>query len=49
MISWLPELKVCYVPPKKIAELDPPDLAFWNLNTPLEFLQAEQRAWLESH
>jgi molybdopterin-guanine dinucleotide biosynthesis protein A len=49
MISWLPELKVCYVPPKKIAELDPPDLAFWNLNTPLEFLQAEQRAGLESH
>jgi molybdopterin-guanine dinucleotide biosynthesis protein A len=47
LISWLPKVKVHYVPPAEIAEIDPSGLAFWNLNTPEEFSQAEQRARLE--
>jgi molybdenum cofactor guanylyltransferase len=44
VISWLPEVKVGYITPAEIAEIDPLDLAFWNLNTPGEFAQAEERA-----
>jgi len=47
VISWLPEVKVQYLSPAEIAEIDPLDLAFWNLNTPEAFVEAEQRARLE--
>jgi len=44
LTSWLSKVKVRYIPPAEIAEIDPLDLAFWNLNTPEEFIQAEERA-----
>ena len=44
LISWLSKVKVRYVLPAETAEIDPSGLAFWNLNTPGEFNQAEQRA-----
>jgi molybdopterin-guanine dinucleotide biosynthesis protein A len=44
LISWLSKVKVRYVTPAEIAAMDPLDLAFWNLNTPEEFIQAEARA-----
>jgi molybdopterin-guanine dinucleotide biosynthesis protein A len=47
LISWFSKIKVRYIPPAKIAEMDPLGLAFWNLNTPEEFIQAEERARLE--
>jgi molybdopterin-guanine dinucleotide biosynthesis protein A len=47
LISWLSKVKVRYVPPAEIAVIDPLDLAFWNLNTPEEFIQAEERARLQ--
>jgi molybdopterin-guanine dinucleotide biosynthesis protein A len=47
LISWLSSVKVRYVLPAEIAEIDPPGLAFWNLNTPEEFIQAEERARLQ--
>jgi molybdopterin-guanine dinucleotide biosynthesis protein A len=44
MISWLPEVSVRIILPEEIAHFDPHGLAFWNLNTPEEFRQAEERA-----
>jgi molybdopterin-guanine dinucleotide biosynthesis protein A len=47
LISWLSKVKVRYVSPAEIAAVDPLGQAFWNLNTPQEFFQAEERARLE--
>jgi molybdopterin-guanine dinucleotide biosynthesis protein A len=44
MISWFPQVRVRKLSPEEIARYDPDGLAFWNLNTPDDFLQAEQRA-----
>jgi molybdopterin-guanine dinucleotide biosynthesis protein A len=44
MTGWLSTIKARFVLPAEIAEIDPSGLAFWNLNTPEEFIQAEQRA-----
>ena len=44
MIGWLPEVSVRIILPEEIAHFDPNGLAFWNLNTPEEFRQAEERA-----
>jgi molybdopterin-guanine dinucleotide biosynthesis protein A len=44
VISWLPQVKVRTLSPDEIARFDPDGLAFWNLNTPEEFVDAEQRA-----
>jgi molybdopterin-guanine dinucleotide biosynthesis protein A len=44
VISWLPQVKVEYITPPELAQLDPLGLAFWNLNTPEEFAEAEARA-----
>ncbi len=44
LISWFPEVKVRILMPDEVARHDPTGLAFWNLNTPEEFAQAEQRA-----
>ena len=47
LIGWLPQVHVRLVPPEETARFDPNGLAFWNLNTPEDFHQAEERAKLE--
>ena len=49
MIGWLQEVSVRIVSPEEVAHFDPNGLAFWNLNTPEEFRQAEERAKLEEN
>ena len=44
VISWFPHVRVRRLTPAERARYDPDGLAFWNLNTPEEFAQAEQRA-----
>jgi molybdopterin-guanine dinucleotide biosynthesis protein A len=44
MISWFPQVIVRKLTPEELARYDPEGLAFWNLNTPDEFLEAERRA-----
>jgi len=44
LISWFPQVKVHILQPDEIKEYDPSGLAFWNLNTPEEFAETEQRA-----
>ena len=41
LISWLPQVHLRLVQPEEIGSLDPTGLAFWNLNTPEEFQQAQ--------
>ena len=47
LISWFPRVKVRILQPDEVKTYDPSGLAFWNLNTPEEFAEAEQRAKLE--
>jgi molybdopterin-guanine dinucleotide biosynthesis protein A len=49
MVGWLPNVKVRIVSPDEVARFDPHGLDFWNLNTPAEFTQAEERARLEDN
>jgi molybdopterin-guanine dinucleotide biosynthesis protein A len=44
LISWLPAVKVISFSPEEVSQYDPRRLAFWNLNTPQEFRQAEDLA-----
>jgi len=44
LISWFPQVRVRKILPSEVARLDPQGLAFHNVNTPEELLQAEQRA-----
>lgn len=44
MISWFSKVKVRTLSSDEIQRNDPSGLAFWNLNTPEEFAEAEQRA-----
>lgn len=44
LISWFPQVKVRILQPDEIRTHDPTGLAFWNLNTPEEFSEAEGRA-----
>jgi molybdopterin-guanine dinucleotide biosynthesis protein A len=44
LISWFPQVKVRRITPPEISRLDPSGLAFSNVNTPEELLQAEQCA-----
>jgi molybdopterin-guanine dinucleotide biosynthesis protein A len=44
VISWFSKVKVRTLDPGEVNSFDPSGLCFWNLNTPEEFLQAEQRA-----
>jgi molybdopterin-guanine dinucleotide biosynthesis protein A len=44
VIAWFPEVRVRAVTPPETAALDPSALAFWNINTPQEFLEAERLA-----
>jgi molybdopterin-guanine dinucleotide biosynthesis protein A len=46
LTSWLPLVKIITLKTTQIAKLDPKGLAFWNINTPEDFHQAEQRARL---
>lgn len=44
VIGWFPQVKVREVGETEIAALDPSGRAFWNVNTPAEFAQAETMA-----
>lgn len=49
LIGWFPQVRLRVVPLEESTRYDPSGLAFWNLNTPEEFLQAEQHARLEEN
>lgn len=42
--SWFDDVNLCYLSEEAIHNHDPQGLAFWNVNTPEEFEQAEQIA-----
>ncbi len=44
VIAWFPQVKVRVLTADELKQFDPDGLAFWNVNTPDEFLQAEQLA-----
>jgi molybdopterin-guanine dinucleotide biosynthesis protein A len=44
VIAWFPQVKVRVLTPEEIKLFDPQGLAFWNVNTPEEFVKAEQIA-----
>lgn len=46
VISWFPQVRVRVLTAEEVARCDPHGLAFWNLNTPEEFVRAEARARL---
>jgi molybdenum cofactor guanylyltransferase len=48
LISWFPQVKVRVLQPDEVKRYDPSGLAFWNLNTPEEFVEAEKMANLEN-
>lgn len=47
VISWFPKVRVRTLTPEELQLFDPNGLAFWNLNTPAEFSEAERRALSE--
>lgn len=44
VISWFPKVKVRVLTIGEVTRLDPSGLAFWNVNTPEEFAEAERLA-----
>ena len=44
VIAWFPQVKVRVLTSEEIKSADPAGLAFWNVNTPEEFANAENRA-----
>jgi len=48
LISWFPQVRVRTLQPDEVKRYDPSGLAFWNLNTPEEFTQAEETAKREN-
>jgi molybdopterin-guanine dinucleotide biosynthesis protein A len=48
VISWFPMVKVRKLTSDELARYDPDGLAFWNVNTPAEFAEAERRAGRQS-
>jgi molybdopterin-guanine dinucleotide biosynthesis protein A len=44
LISWFPAVDILLLPPETVTLYDPEGLAFWNLNTPHELVQAEALA-----
>jgi molybdopterin-guanine dinucleotide biosynthesis protein A len=44
VVAWFPQVKVRVLMPDEITRYDPTGLAFWNVNTPEEFAQAEKLA-----
>ncbi len=49
VIAWFPQVKVRILMPDELKVFDPPGLCFWNLNTPEEFIQAEEKAKQVTH
>jgi len=47
VIAWFPEVKVRVLTPDESKQFDPSGLAFWNVNTPEEFMEAEKIAHKE--
>jgi molybdopterin-guanine dinucleotide biosynthesis protein A len=48
VIAWFPQVNVRVLTSAELKEFDPDGLAFWNVNTPEEFIQAEQLAQSKS-
>lgn len=48
LISWFPQVKVHTLQADDVKVYDPFGLAFWNLNTPEEFSEAEKTAKLQN-
>lgn len=48
VIAWLPQVRVRLLTREEIQQYDPSGLAFWNVNTPEEFAQAEKIATSQS-
>ena len=48
VIAWFPQVKVRVLTSDEIKSSDPEGLAFWNVNTPEEFAQAEKIATAQS-
>lgn len=46
VIAWFPQVKVRILTSEEIERYDPRGLAFWNVNTPEEFAEAEKIATL---
>jgi molybdopterin-guanine dinucleotide biosynthesis protein A len=44
VIDWFPQVTVCSLTAEEIKRFDSPGLAFWNINTPEEFAEAERLA-----
>jgi molybdopterin-guanine dinucleotide biosynthesis protein A len=44
VIAWFPQVKVHVLTSEELNSLDPDGLAFWNVNTPEEFVEAERIA-----
>ena len=44
VILWFPQVKVRMLTTNEVKSFDPSGLCFWNLNTPDEFIEAENRA-----
>ena len=44
VIAWFPQVKVRVLTLAEIKSIDPSGLAFWNVNTPEEFVEAERIA-----
>ncbi len=44
VVAWFPQVKVRVLSAEEVRQFDPSGLAFWNVNTPEEFAQAEQLA-----
>lgn len=44
VIAWFPQVKVHTLMPDDVRQYDPSGLAFWNVNTPEDFSQAERIA-----
>ena len=42
VVSWFPQVKVRMLTSDELKQFDPDHLAFWNVNTPDEFTQAEK-------
>ena len=44
VIAWFPQVKVYELTAEELNSLNPDGLAFWNVNTPEEFAEAERIA-----
>ncbi len=49
VIAWFPSVKVRELTPAEVSATDPSGRAFWNVNTPEEFAEAERLAKLPNH